>query len=71
MNVRGRVVIPKEVLESRDIMLGDTVIFRVKGDSLLIQKYEKGCFLCRNESNLIEFKDKKLCYDCIKEIKDM
>lgn len=41
MSKKGQIVIPKEIRERFGIMPGDAVIFKVKGDKIIIEKVEQ------------------------------
>lgn len=64
----GRIVIPKELLNSVNISKGDIAELFIEGDNIIITKYTKDCIFCGNTQNLHNFKDKNICTDCIKKI---
>lgn len=67
----GRVVIPKElrtVLGIEDNK--DLLEIYVEGDKIILKKFVAGCAFCGKEGVLSSFKDKMICSDCIKEIKE-
>jgi len=41
MSKKGQIVIPKEIRERFGIMPGDAVIFKVKGDKIIIEKIDQ------------------------------
>lgn len=65
----GRIVIPKEMRRKMDIANSDPVEIYVDGDKIILTKYHPCCYFCGNESNVSEFKGKKICGECIREIK--
>ena len=65
----GRIVIPKEMRTKMDISSSDPIEIYVEGDKIILKKYENACLLCGSNSNLISFKGKKICSDCINELK--
>lgn len=67
----GRVVIPKElrtVLGIEDNK--DLLEIYVDGDRIILKKFTSGCSFCGQEGILSTFKEKPICENCIKEIKD-
>ena len=65
----GRMVVPKEIRDTMGIEKNDPMEFFVEGDRIIVTKYFEGCSLCGNTENLNDYKDKKLCTDCIEAIK--
>ncbi|TXT64503.1 MAG: putative Transcriptional regulator, AbrB family [Promethearchaeota archaeon] len=41
MSKKGQIVIPKEIRERFGIMPGDAVIFKIKGDKIIIEKIDQ------------------------------
>jgi AbrB family looped-hinge helix DNA binding protein len=41
MSKKGQIVIPKDIRERFGIMPGDAVIFKVKGDKIIIEKVDQ------------------------------
>ncbi len=67
----GRVVIPKEIRTVLDIEDNkDLLEIYVEGDKIILKKYTSGCAFCGKEGVISKFKDKFICSDCIKEIKE-
>ena len=67
----GRIVIPKEVRRTLGWESGTAMEMQVEGDTLIISEYKIKCALCGNDENLVDFNGKKLCGECVSEIKDM
>lgn len=67
----GRVVIPKEVRTILGIEDNKSLIeIYVEGEKIILKKFTPGCTFCGKEGALYDFKDKLVCPDCLKEIKD-
>ncbi len=67
----GRVVIPKELRKNFDIKDNEDFLeIYVEGDKIILKKYAPGCTFCGKETNLYEFRDKTVCENCLKELKD-
>lgn len=67
----GRVVIPKELRRSMDIVEDETVleIFTDQGN-IILQKYTPGCHCCSNVENLVEVIGIKLCPSCLQVLNE-
>ncbi|MGM9552306.1 MAG: AbrB/MazE/SpoVT family DNA-binding domain-containing protein [Clostridia bacterium] len=67
----GRVVIPKELRKNFDIKDNEDFLeIYVEGDKIILKKYAPGCTFCGKEGDLYDYKDKLVCANCIKELKD-
>ena len=64
----GRIVIPKELRRTLNIEEGDPLEIFVDGEEVILRKYEPGCVFCGNVKYVVEFKGKKVCTNCIKDI---
>lgn len=64
----GRVVLPKELRSTLHIEQKDPLEIYVEGDMIILRKYEPACIFCGNASDVVSFKDKKICKDCIAEM---
>ncbi len=65
----GRIVIPKEMRKKMDIASGDPVEIYVDGDKIILTKYAPNCYFCGSDTDVSEFKDKKICKECLDQIK--
>lgn len=66
----GRVVIPKEIRQTREIEEGDPVeIYTGDNGEIILLKYHPAlsCIFCGNDSATTH-KGKEVCGDCIKEL---
>ena len=66
----GRIVIPKEMRTKMNIKNSDPVEIYVDGDKIILTKYHDTCIFCDSDRELVSFKDKKVCADCIGEMKN-
>ena len=64
----GRIVIPKEMRKKMNISNSDPVEIYVEGDKIILTKYREVCIFCASEEGITEFKGKKVCDSCIKEL---
>lgn len=64
----GRVVLPIELRRTLDIDIKDPLEIYVDQDSILLKKYEPACILCGSNDNLVEYKGKRICRECIAQL---
>lgn len=67
----GRIVIPKEMRKKMDIASSDPVEIYVDGNKIILTKYYPCCSFCGSESDVSEFKGKKICRECLVQIKSI
>lgn len=67
----GRIVIPKEMRKKMDIANSDPVEIYVEGDKIILTKYNPSCSFCASDAEVYEFKGKKICKDCLNELKGL
>ena len=65
----GRIVIPKEMRKKMDIESSDPLEIYGDGDKIILTKYTPNCSFCGVDSDICEFKGKKICKACLEEIK--
>ncbi len=64
----GRIVIPVRLRKQFDLKSEDTLEIFTDNDSIILQRYIPSCVLCGNDEDLIDFKGKCVCHNCISEI---
>ena len=62
----GRLVIPKEIRNRFDIKSGDSLEIFIEGDRIILRKYQPACIFCDNAKDIINYKGKNICPDCIR-----
>ena len=66
----GRIVVPKPLRTKLDLDLGDSIEVLSDNDGIYLKKYCVSCSLCGGDNNIVKFKEKAICEDCLKEIKN-
>jgi AbrB family transcriptional regulator, transcriptional pleiotropic regulator of transition state genes len=61
----GRVVIPIELRRTLDIAEKDPLEIYVDNDRIILKKYEPACVFCSNAEEVINFKGKNVCKECL------
>lgn len=67
----GRIVLPKELRHSLNISSKDRLEIFIEDNSIILQKFSKECLICGSKENIMKFKDKTICTECIKDITDI
>lgn len=65
----GRIVIPIELRRTLDIGIKDSLEIYVEDDQIILKKYVPACSFCNNASEIISFKGKNICAECLEELK--
>ena len=66
----GRIVIPKELRRTLNIEEGDGLEIYTEGEQIILKKYAPACIFCGEAKEVINFKGKNICKNCLNEIKD-
>lgn len=66
----GRIVLPIEMRRTLDIAERDALEIFVDGDNIILRKYQPACVFCENTKDIINFKGKNVCPDCIRKLKE-
>ena len=66
----GRIVIPKATRDILAIDEGDPVEIFTDTDAIILQKYTPGCLFC-NEADTVDFKGKRICRNCLEDLKKL
>ncbi len=64
----GRVVLPMELRRSLDIGIKDSLEIYVDGNSVILKKYQPACIFCNEADDVISYKGKNICRECLKEM---
>ena len=64
----GRIVLPIELRRTMDIEDRDRVEIYLEEDLIIVRKIEQTCLFCGTARNLIAFKEKSVCRDCIRAL---
>lgn len=64
----GRIVVPIEVRRMLDIDIHDPVEMFMEGDAVIVKKYSPHCIFCGKSDDITEYKGKRICRRCMKEI---
>ena len=66
----GRIVLPIELRRTLDIAERDELEIFMESDRIVLQKYEPACIFCGDADNIVFFNGKRICQNCLEEIKN-
>jgi transcriptional pleiotropic regulator of transition state genes len=61
----GRVVIPIELRRTLGIDEKDALEIYVDQEKIILKKYQPACIFCGNAENIINFRGKNVCQECL------
>lgn len=65
----GRIVIPKELRRSFDIVDDkDALEIYTEGNSIILKKHEPSCLFCEEAGDIIKFKGRSVCSNCVRQM---
>lgn len=64
----GRVVLPSELRRRFRINEGDYLEIHVEDERIILTKVESGCIFCDSPDQLISYRAKLVCPDCIRAL---
>lgn len=64
----GRIVLPIELRRMLDIYEKDPLEIYVDDDYIVLKKYAPACIFCGNAKDIVNFKDKKVCSQCLADL---
>lgn len=65
----GRFVLPIEIRRSLDIKEKDTLEIFTDGDSIVLKKYAPACIFCNGADNVVYYRGKRICGECLAKLK--
>ena len=64
----GRIVLPIELRRMLDIADKDALEIYVDVDGIVLKKYAPACIFCGNANEIVNFRGKKICSECLAEL---
>lgn len=61
----GRIVLPIELRRTMDIAVKDELEIYMDNNRIILQKFEPACIFCASSRNLVNYRGKNICQDCI------
>ena len=66
----GRIVLPIELRRTLGIEEKDRIEIFVDGESIILRKYQPACIFGANAKDIINYKGKNICPDCIRAMNE-
>ncbi|MDD5938393.1 MAG: AbrB/MazE/SpoVT family DNA-binding domain-containing protein [Clostridiales bacterium] len=67
----GRIVLPIELRRTLDIEEKDSMEIYVDGSSIVLRKYQPSCVFCDDAADVVSFKGKMVCKNCLKALVEL
>ena len=64
----GRIVLPIELRRTLDIAVRDELEIYMEADHIVLQKFEPSCVFCGSSRNLVSYRSKNVCMDCVRNM---
>lgn len=64
----GRIVLPIELRRTMGIEVKDPLEIFVNGQSIILKKYNPSCIFCGSADNVMPYKERMVCSDCMDEL---
>lgn len=64
----GRIVLPIELRRTLDIATQDEMEIFVVDDQIVLRKHEPTCVFCNSARELVVYRNKNVCRECIRRI---
>ena len=65
----GRIVIPIELRRTLNLEIKDALEIYVDGEQIILKKYEPACIFCGEVRDVINYKGKNICKNCLDEMR--
>ena len=65
-----RIVLPIELRRTLGIEEKDRIEIFVDGEFIILRKYQPACIFCDNAKDIINYKGKNICPDCIRAMNE-
>jgi len=66
----GRIVLPIEIRRSLGIEERDALEIYLENDAIMLKKWHPNCVFCGSTEEVITYKEKYVCKNCLKSIKE-
>ena len=64
----GRIVLPIELRRTLDIAERDELEIYMENDRIILQKCEPSCIFCASARELVSYRGKNICQECIRNM---
>lgn len=64
----GRIVLPIEMRRTLGITERDQIEIYTEANGIILQKYQATCIFCDAAKNIVTFRGKNICSDCLRNL---
>ena len=65
----GRIVLPIELRRTLEIAERDSLEIYVEGSTIILKKYEPACVFCGDAKDVLSYKGRNICRNCLEDMK--
>ena len=65
----GRIVLPIEIRRTFELSAKDQVEIYTDNDMIILKKFQRNCVFCKSPEDIVEYKGKAVCSECMAELK--
>lgn len=65
----GRIVLPIEIRRTFNLSSKDQVEIYTDDDMIILKKFQRSCIFCKGVEDIVEYKGKAICSQCLSELK--
>ncbi len=66
----GRLVLPIELRPTLQIEDNDSLEIFIDDNAIVLKKYQQSCIFCGNNHDIIRYKDRLVCAECITQLNE-
>lgn len=67
----GRIVLPIELRRTLEIAERDALEIYVEGSTIILKKYEPACVFCGDARDVIAYKGRNVCRNCLDSMRNL
>ena len=67
----GRIVLPIELRRTLEIAERDALEIYVEGSTIILKKYEPACVFCGDARDVITYKGRHVCRNCLDSMRNL
>ncbi len=64
----GRIVLPMELRRTFQLKPRDSIEIYTDNDMIILKKFQRTCVFCNSAEDVVEYKGKTVCSDCMAEL---
>lgn len=64
----GRIILPIELRRTFEMSIKDPIEIYTEDDKIVLKKFQRTCVFCDSAEDLIDYKGKMVCKECLEEL---